>query len=406
MQLSMGKWKKHARYWISENPIRPGVWRCRDGGFFVRARVLNPKTGKQFEISKLLDYEDADEAREWLVEQMRVVRAGGPAAQRKKIRFSDFAVSLLERKINAGDIRSAKSRERWGYTLEKHLIPAFGDVYMDALTKADVLLWRDRMAWRIRKDEYSPRTANGWLAILKVIVDAAVDELELPRNPMAGVNPFDLREHATYTDESPNSLRPEDVPRFLEAVKRLHPRHYAFVALGFATGLRPSSLRPLRRAGAFPDVLWDQGLLLVRRSHTRKNEVMNATKTGVNQRLALPDGLMDVLRWHVETQLWTRHMRQSELLFPSTTGGFRSSSCLDKPFEELCKELELPYPVTPRGMRRTYQDLCRAAEIPDLVVRSVSGHATEEMQRHYSTVHESEQRQALAKVIQIAGIRR
>lgn len=34
--------------------------------------------------------------------------------------------------------------------------------------------------------------------------------------------------------------------------------------LGFATGLRPSSLRPLRRTGPTPDVLWDQGVFGVR----------------------------------------------------------------------------------------------------------------------------------------------
>jgi hypothetical protein len=37
-------------------------------------------------------------------------------------------------------------------------------------------------------------------------------------------------------------------------------------------------------------------------------------------------------------------------------------------------------------MRRTFQDLARAAEVRDIVTRSASGHSTEAMQRHYSTV--------------------
>jgi hypothetical protein len=49
-------------------------------------------------------------------------------------------------------------------------------------------------------------------------------------------------------------------------------------------------------------------------------------------------------------------------------------------------------------MRRTYQDLARAAGVPDLVTRSISGHATEAMQQHYSTVADGEQRTALARV--------
>ena len=43
--------------------------------------------------------------------------------------------------------------------------------------------------------------------------------------------------------------------------------------LGFATGLRPSSLRPLRRDGATPNLLWDRAMLFVRRSQT-KGEAM------------------------------------------------------------------------------------------------------------------------------------
>jgi len=71
-------------------------------------------------------------------------------------------------------------------------------------------------------------------------------------------------------------------------------------------------------------------------------------------------------------------------------------------FDELGKRLELGYEITPRCMRRTYQDLCRAAQVSDIATRSVSGHATEEMQRHYSTVSADEQRAGLAKVIDLA----
>jgi hypothetical protein len=64
--------------------------------------------------------------------------------------------------------------------------------------------------------------------------------------------------------------------------------------------------------------------------------------------------------------------------------------------------LELGYEVTPKCMRRTYQDLCRAANVADIVTRSISGHAMADMQRHYSTVSATEQRTGLAKVIDIA----
>ena len=52
-------------------------------------------------------------------------------------------------------------------------------------------------------------------------------------------------------------------------------------------------------------------------------------------------------------------------------------------------------------MRRPFQDLCRAAQIHDFVARAISGHATVELQRHYSTVAENEVREGLAKEISL-----
>ena len=69
---------------------------------------------------------------------------------------------------------------------------------------------------------------------------------------------------------------------------------------------------------------------------------------------------------------------------------FQREQVLDKPFAEIVKALKLPYKFTPRGMRRTYQDLARAAGIHDAVTRAISGHATPAMQLHYSTARGNE----------------
>jgi integrase len=74
--------------------------------------------------------------------------------------------------------------------------------------------------------------------------------------------------HVTYSEEEPNSLPAEKVGEFLQNLRRIHPAHYAMTYLGFVTGLRPSSLRPLRRRGPQADVLWEKNRILVRRSQT------------------------------------------------------------------------------------------------------------------------------------------
>lgn len=308
---------------------------------------------------------------------------------------------MFKRKVELGKIRSPAGRAKWESVLETHLYPAFGDLLMDQLRSSDIKAWQSKTASKIKAGDMAPTTANTILAVLRQITSEAVDDFDL-RDPMRGVDAFDTREHNTYTEEEPNSLARADVPRFLGKLRELHPEHFAFSFLGFTTGLRPSSLRPLRREGSTADIKWDEGLLLIRRSQTLGDEVMETTKTDLHQRLTLPRELLKVLRWHVETQLLRKYMRMSELLFSSVVGGLRSRSCLDKPFKAVSEAIELRYNFTPRGMRRTYQDLARAAGIHDVVTRAISGHATPEMQQRYSTARADEVKRALSKVASVA----
>src|SRR3954468_24850857 len=85
---------------------------------------------------------------------------------------------------------------------------------------------------------------------------------------------------------------------------------------------------------------------------------MERTKTGRRLRIPLPPELMEILQEHVGT-LPDGPTRESDLLFPSTSGGYRAPSCLDKPIREIAKKAEIKKALTARFMRRTFQDLGR-----------------------------------------------
>jgi integrase len=267
------------------------------------------------------------------------------------------------------------------------------------------MVWRAAVAKQIRDDDYSPHTGNDWLALLGIILGEAVDRFELEDDPMRKVPNFDTRAHRTYTREAPNSLPPEQVPAFLTMMGEKFPQFLGITTVGFATGLRPSSLRPLRRKGLHADLLLSEGILLVRRSHTEGDVAIEMTKTARDQEIVLPKDLVDILQWHIETQLKTPEQVKSDLLFPAEDGGFLHRNRLRMPFEVVCEALQLPFAVTPRGMRRTFQDLARAAQLHDFVTRAVSGHATEAMQKRYSTVSSVDVQQGLAKVIELTKAR-
>lgn len=391
----VARWRDH----VAPHPVAPGVYRRRDGGFIVRAVVTDPRTGRRREVFRTLPDvrlpRDASAALTAAVTELRARLAGdAPAAERP--RFADYAATIFARKVADGRILSAAGREKWRVLLTAHLVPAFGEFFVDRLTAADVEEWKGRFATKIRAGAAKPTSGNTILSVLRVITAAAADEFDI-RDPMRRVRPFDTRGHRTYTDEAPNSLAPADVPRFLTAMRERFPHYYAITLLGFVTGLRPSSLRPLRRRGDSPDLDLDAGVLLVRQSHTRGAEIMPATKTGRDQRIRLPAELVTVLRAHVDTL--AGRAATSDLLFPSTTGGFLPVKALAEPFEVCARAIGLVYRVTPRAMRRTMQDLAREAGVSDVVTRAISGHATASMQRHYSTARDHEVATTLGQLV-------
>jgi integrase len=284
-------------------------------------------------------------------------------------------------------------------------VDGFGDIFIEQIRPMHVEAWRAGIGKLITSGRYSPTTANGWLNILRHVTKRAKRELQLPLDAAEGIPAFDTSEHETYTEEEPNTLTSEEVADFLACLKEQCPAQYAMAYLGFATGLRPSSLRPLRRKGTTPDVLWDEGVILVRRSHTIGEELMNTTKTRLRQRITVPSQVIEVLRWHVDTQLETPEQKTSELLFPAEDGGLRSVSFLKKAFATVGTLIGLNKRVTPRGMRRTFNDLARAANVEALVTRSISGHQTDRMREHYSTVTPDEQRRSIGNVVSLFGPR-
>jgi integrase len=130
---------------------------------------------------------------------------------------------------------------------------------------------------------------------------------------------------------------------------------------------------------------------------------------------------MEILEWHVaqlatgfrseslplpeKVSLRAQRMVESDLLFPSWTGGFRTDTVLQKPFADVIAAMKLKKHLSPRAMRRTFQDLARGAAVEGLVQRSICGHATGEMTERYSSVAQDEIKAAVGKVISLARFR-
>jgi len=182
------KWIKRWKSWLAPTRV-PGVWKRKEGGHLVRARVTEPTTGMLKEIKRVLPKADLATAYKWLEDEKARVRAGVDLEKRPKLRFADYATSLLERKIQTGDIRSPKGQERWSNTLvqliagtsldEQIVVAGLGELFMDQIRAQHVETWKAGIVQLINGGQYSSHTANGWLSILRVIDRTAKRDLRL-----------------------------------------------------------------------------------------------------------------------------------------------------------------------------------------------------------------------------------
>jgi integrase len=414
----MTTWKRKAGYEVKKTG-RPGIYEMRLGGYLITTQVTDAN-GKAHATTRTFPTLTtiAEAQREYDDVRRELTRKHEGATSPNEL-FGDYAASLLERKVASGEVKSQATVEKWRDSLATQgerqtklaalrIVPQLGGIACRDLRFVHVDHYRELLARAVHRGDLSAATANGWLSIVRVVTAKMSAELEA-RDPSTGVE--NIKSAPVYTPDQPNALAPEKVPVFLAKLRELYPMHYAITALGFALGLRPSSFRALRRKGRDADVDLENGWLLVRRSHTRQQVVMADTKTGKHQRIALSPQLVEIVREHIALldsppdkrprMKWTPKMRESELLFPSVKGGFQSRTALKTPFAAVAKTIGVKFTLTPRAMRRTFQDLARAAGVPDVVTRSISGHATESMQAHYSTANASEQLAAQSRILEL-----
>jgi hypothetical protein len=151
------QWVRRWRYVMAPTSKR-GIWRLREGGYFVRVRVTDPRTGRRIQCARVVrgptvTLRDAICVRD----SLRLEGHDRVAGRIQSLPlWSEYATSLFEAKVAEGRLSSSKSRERWGNVLSR-LIPAFGRIRVDELRAADLIEWRDRVGRWLRDGMPSSR---------------------------------------------------------------------------------------------------------------------------------------------------------------------------------------------------------------------------------------------------------
>ena len=134
----------------------PGVYRLSNGRYRLDVTGRCPKTGKRKRRRKDVDARSAGQAALMRAE-LRVEIEQGGVSEVERERLRAVATSWLTGKL--AELK-ASTRRSDADVLDLHILPVLGDHYLDAITTADLVAWRDELHGR-------PATINGRLRVLR-----------------------------------------------------------------------------------------------------------------------------------------------------------------------------------------------------------------------------------------------
>jgi integrase len=272
---------------------------------------------------------------------------------------------------------------RYKAALEDHAFKHLGRIDMRELRTMQVQEWINRELGR----GYQLTTVKGWYRVLRTMTQDAIVDLDLNRDPCRRVR-FPVAEER----EERNALLPDQLGRFLSAMKVRFPQHHGLAATLALTGLRFCHASALR----WEDFDEGAAVLRVRRRQLRGRLGPVTLVKRAPKEVPVSSELMAILSEHRLTARGRR--RDRGWMFPSSTGGLRCPSSLHKAWVTCLRAAKIEGRFTVHGMRRTFVDLARRARVDGVVTRSLTGHVTEKMRLHYSTVGMDEKRAAVTAV--------
>lgn len=356
----------------------PGVKKRPDGRYRVRVKARDPKTGRMKELKRVLNVASEAEAARAKQELRELFEAGSTAI---RPRVADYAKSWLTTKLPS---LKPSTAYKYAQVLDQHVLRAFEDHYVDAVSRDDIIAWREAQVGK-------PATINSRLRVLRTLFADATAELGLPRNPCARVKAVT----PSFHDRPPNRLTAGQLARVLAALREHEPDRYPlFLTLAF-TAARPGEATAL----TWDDIDFGAETIHIRRAHWKG--LAGTTKTGASRRVPMLAPLADALKAHRRTLIERQAPGlEAGLVFPSSKGTIIRASALQKPLKRALKAAGIEARFTLQGFRRTFNNLLRQATTGE-VVRSITGHVTERMTEHYSHIEPDEKRRAATDVLHL-----
>lgn len=396
----------------------PGVMRLSDGRFRLRGRVRHQKTDKPIDLDRIVGPNDKEPVHDEHQANKRrtslLAALEGPReAPQQRQRLSDYVDLWLvskgpQLKASTGVLYAGVLASVVDEVIDLEAGVKFGDYLVDTITAQDLVTWRDAQVRKPNRRTGQPtsaRTVNGRIRVVKELLSDAVHDLGLPVDPTRRLEA--LREPRVPR----KSLTAEELRKVLDAAREHTPQWYAFFCLLAYTGLRFGEATALR----WCHLDEERGELAIRDSQWQGK--VDTTKTDAERTVPVTPELLALLRAHREdqaAQVAKRLRRRKvvgiaeaqayyEWLFPSRQPGKLLHNTAPRKALLLClAKAGIERRFSLHGFRHTFNNLVRQVA-EGTVVRSLTGHSSEEMTANYSAAEQEEKRRAVAGVLRLVS---
>ena len=319
----------------------------RDGKWLARWR---DPAGRQHKKS----FRRKIDAQRWLDQMQAEMHRGqyiDPAGA--KLRVGTFAESWA---AGLGHLKPS-TRERYRGIVRKHIVPTWGTWPLGSVAHSDVATWLAELS----NLGLRPGTVRQVHRVLSLILDAAVQDGRIGRNPAAGVRlPRQVR-------SEPRFLTADEVAKLAAAAG---PSGLTVLVLSF-TGLRFGELAALK----VKRVDFERRRLSVVESVTEVGgrSEWSTPKTHETRSVPVPRSLVELLRVACEGKTG------DDVVFSAPGGGpLRLGNWRHRVFDPACAAVGL-VGVTPHDLRHTAASLAIAAGANVKAVQRMLGHASAAM---------------------------
>lgn len=247
----------------------------------------------------------------------------------------------------------------------KPLIASLGKLPLDAITTADVEKFK-----LTRAENVSPASTNRDLAALRSMLNFAIRQGHLTRNPVKGVR---------FLQEGPGMMRVvshEEQKKYLKAANPLL-RDVATIIL--ETGMRPEEIFTIRKE----NVHLDRRYIFVPTGKTRF----------ARRNLPLTDGATEVLKRRLSEV-------KGPYLFPHRRDPNQPQTTVQKAHEEALRDSEIKPPFRLYDLRHTFGSRSAMAGVDLATLKELMGHSHISITMRYVHPTPEHKREAMRKLEQ------